>query len=206
MICTFLISCVLICCCEAQYFIHVLIHLVLLGDWDVGLMSWFVHASQPTRHQWHWHPTGLTTPYIYNTSGVTRWYVTTGFNNMSGVTRWYVPDWYVWLEQYAWHDKMISTLLVSCVLICCGEARVSIHIHIHLVLSDDWDVEVMSWFVHASEPTRHQWHGHPTGLTTPYTYNTSGVTRWYVLTGWLDCRNCDFFYDMEYFWLPFYTV
>ena len=78
---------------------------------------------------------------------------------------------------------------------CCS-CR-SNHFHIHLVVSDDWDVGVMSWFVHALEPTRHQWHGHPTGLTTPYTYNTSGVTRWYVLIGWLDCINCYFFYDVE---------
>ena len=28
---------------------------------------------------------------------------------------------------------------------------------------------MMSWFVHASEPTRHQWHGHPTGLIITYT-------------------------------------
>ena len=68
-----------------------------------------------------------------------------------------------------------------------------------LVLSDDWDVGVMSWFVRELEPTRHRWHGHPTGLTTPYTYNSSGVTRWYVSIDTKDSIRCLFqltFHDL----------
>ena len=154
-----------------------------ISDMDT-LQDWPLHT--PTIHlAWQDDMYLIGMFNVNSTPGVTRWYVSSGINNMSGVIRWYVPDWYVELEQYTWRDKMISTFLLSCVLICFGEECVSIHIHIHihLVLSDDWDVGVKSWFVHALEPTRHQWHGHPTGLATPYTYNTSGMTRWYVSTG-----------------------
>ena len=85
-------------------------------------------------------------------------------------------------QMYMLRDMMIPQYVKTLVLHIFGEECFSIHIHFHLVSSDYWDVGVMSWFVHASEPSRHQWHGHPTGLITPYIYNTSDVTRWYTIS------------------------
>ena len=87
--------------------------------------------------------------------------------------------------QYIWRDKMICIdwMYLDCInflFLLCGWVAF-IHVYIHLVLPDDWDVGVMSWFVHVSETTQHQWHGHPTGLITRYTYNSFSVTRWYEL-------------------------